>query len=508
MNAETLQFINSYAPTATTLRVFFPEIVLAILAMFTLVVDVISPRDNLKIGRSIASCGMLFAALMSFAQMLNWPPMDVGNEYSVVALFSTILIGCGFLTIRLTGVVAKRAEFSGPITNCLIIIATAAASILFKQADFLWFFVSLETLTILLYALVGSCRGNVASLEAGVKYLIAGAVSGAMLLFGIMLLYGFVALTGNYGSPIEFQALTDAIAKDSSNPMAIAGAMMVLGGVMFKFGILPMNFWIPDTYQGAPMHVTFFLATLSKATGLFAMFFFLIGVFLPLFDALFPVLVVLAILSMIVANVTALGQQNVKRLLGLSGASHASYLMLVLLAIMKYTHNSLWDASYDNTVFVMMFGAVILYMVFYVLSLYPIFSAMAHVPAHKGCEQELHIDDFAAMSSRSPLLATALTTGIASLAGIPPTVGFIAKLALLWVLFYAEMYVPAIIMLICVGGSVYYYFAWARKFYEKSDLPELKVAKSTTIRAFWLAGFSALTVVGCVLYFVLFGLIA
>ncbi|MCR5183524.1 MAG: hypothetical protein K6B46_02340 [Opitutales bacterium] len=502
MNAEILESINRSALTAGDLLGYSPEIVLGVLALLTLAIDAFFSRDNLKIGRTLGSCGMLFAILLSLMQVFGWESEWVGGGKPIFSVFSAILIACGFLALRLTASVERRAEFSGAITNCLIILATASASLLFKQDNLLGFFVLLETLTILLYALVASYRHSVASLEAGVKYLIAGAVSGGMLLFGIMLLYGFTALAG-ISDPLAYNSVITALAANPSDPMAIAGALFLIGGLMFKLGIFPMNLWIPDTYQGAPMHVTFLLATLSKATGLFAMLIFL-SVFLPLYKSLFPVLLVVALISMIHANVTALGQQRVKRLIGLSGASHASYLMLAALAFMKYISPVFEGEAQEDIVLFMMLAAIILYMVFYVLSLYPVFAAMALVPAHKGGEQDLHIDDFAELSSRSPLLTTALTSGIASLAGIPPTIGFVTKLVLLWILFYVEMYIPAIIMLLCVGGSVYYYFAWVRKFYEKSDLPKLETAKPLFAGRVGLSVFSALTVLGCVIYVLVF----
>lgn len=500
------EFIEIWQPTSALVSAFLPEIVLSAFALIVLALDVWCPKDRARIGVSAACCGLLVAMALAI-----FPPLSATQgERSIfmIADFnipSVFFIACAFLTILVGKVVRERTEFSVPITSHLVLIATAAAMALSKATNFVAFFVLLETLTITLYALVGSYRANVFSLEAGVKYLIAGGVSGGLMLFGIVLLYGATALAGgNAGAGMDwlgYEAVHRMLILNPENPIALVGAGMVLAGVMFKFGIFPMQFWIPDTYQGAPAHVTFFLATLSKGVG-FMMTILFLFVFRGVFDALFPILLVLTLISMVYANLAALGQQKVKRLLGLSGVSHAAYMMLGILAVMK----SLYSTENPSPFAVFMPLVILgLYMVFYVLALYPIFAAMVRVPAGNGDEAMQDFDDFRGLAKRSPVLAGALVSGLSSLAGIPPTVGFIAKLGILWLVFSAGLYVPAAIMLACVVASVYYYFGWMRSIFatDEGDVPADAPALLTPGMGARtsLVFFSALTVLGSLVYF-------
>lgn len=501
------EFIEIWQPRFSLLNTFLPEIVLAAFALIVLALDVWLPKKRYGTGIAVTYCGLLLAGVAAYLPAPYEHAEGIRSifGFSEIGIFTTpFFLVCAFLTVLIAKVVRERTEFSVPVTNHLILIATAAAIALTKVSNFVAFFVLLETLTVSLYALVGSYRTNVASLEAGVKYLIAGGVSGGLMLFGIVLLYGATAICG--GTPgagmdwIGYEAVYRMIESTPDNSIALVGAGMVLGGVMFKFGIFPMQFWIPDTYQGAPLHVTFFLATVSKAVG-FVMMIILLSVLQGIFGTLFPILLVLTLISMVYANLAALGQRKVKRLLGLSGVSHASYMMLGILAFAKEVSMS----SCENFFIVSATFVLVLYLVFYVFSQYPIFAVMARTPAYSGDEAMSDFDDFRGLAKRSPVLAGAISSGLASLAGIPPTVGFITKLGILWIVFCAGLYVPAAIMLACVVASVYYYFGWIRSVFSTDDgeLPEDApalllpgIAARTS-----LIFFTALTILGSLVYF-------
>ncbi len=504
------EFIELWQPTSALVKAFLPEIVLAVAALLVLALDVWLPKDRAKVGVATTCFALLAAGLIPFVV----PAESYANDsiFGCVAAGMTIapfFLACAFLTVLLGKTVRERTEFSAPITNHLVLIATAAAIALTKASNFVAFFVLLETLTVSLYALVGSYRTSVASLEAGVKYLIAGGVSGGLMLFGIVLLYGAAALSGVASGAetdvLGYSYVAQAFEANPNNPIMLVGAAMVLGGVMFKFGVFPMQFWIPDTYQGAPLHVTFFLATLSKAVGFYMTFALLATVFFPAFGGLFPILLGLTLISMIYANLAALGQRKVKRLLGLSGVSHASYMMLGILAFLSMMK----DGGNGKEAIPPMFAALMLYIVFYVLSQYPIFAVMARVSAQAGDESMQDFGDFRGLAKRSPVLAGALASGLASLAGIPPTVGFITKLGILWIVFSAGLYVPAAIMLACVVASVYYYFGWMRSIFstDESDTAEATPFAAPGIGARTsLVFFAALTVLGSLVYFALLAL--
>ena len=217
------------------------------------------------------------------------------------------------------------------------------------------------------------------------------------------------------------------------------------------------------------------------------------------------ILLAVTLISMVYANLAALGQRKVKRLLGLSGVSHASYMMLGILAFVKQGQVGLVSAE----AYPLMLAALMLYIVFYVLSQYPIFAVMARVSAQAGDEAMQDFSDFRGLAKRSPVLAGALASGLASLAGIPPTVGFITKLGILWIVFSAGLYIPAAIMLACVVASVYYYFGWMRSIFstDESDTADATPFAAPGIGARTsLVFFAALTVLGSLVYFALLAL--
>ncbi len=497
---------QDFQPSFQNVLALAPDILLVVAAVLSLAIDALCKKSAAKIGSTFASSALALAALISlFFPLVNGVfakvnPSEIFSFAVVVSRAGTILALAGFLAVRVANVVRERQEFSAPIVNHLILISTASAMALLKASNFIAFFVLLETLTISLYALVGAYRKNTFSLEAGVKYLIAGGVSGGLMLFGIVLLYGGVSLFGNAADPLSYFSVVEFLSRNPQNLLGLVGAGMVLAGILFKFGVFPMQFWIPDTYQGAPLHSTFLLAALSKSVGFFLALIFVLFVFYPIFPTLFPILLTLTLISLVYANTTALGQQKVKRLLGLSGISHAGYMMLTILAI-GHAMNS---GRFDISTFALSSAVLVLYIVFYILSLYPIFIAMARVPANLGDEAFQEFEDFRGLAKRSPILSAALSAGLASLAGIPPTVGFVAKLGLLIVIFAAGLYVPAFVMLGCVVAAIYYYFSWIRAAFSTESVPEnSEILPLTGTAKVSLIFFTALTILGCFAYLTL-----
>ncbi len=468
------EFYEFWQPGTGVLFTCLPEILLGVLALLALVFDVACKSCCAKrAANAFVSAALiaLFICLVgdAFPHSLDANLTSIffpGAEIFVSQYITPLFVACAFFAIRLSGIVRSResnAEISAPATTHLILIATAAASLLMKTANFIAFFVLLETLTVCLYALVGSNRGNAHSLEAGVKYLIAGGVSGGLMLFGIVLLYGGAALAGvpAFGyDPLGYATISVFLMQNPDSLLGLAGAGMVLAGVMFKLGVFPMQFWIPDVYQGAPTHVTFFLATLSKAVGLLLMFVMLF-IFSGVAGTLIPVLLACALISIVYANLTALGQRNVKRLLGLSGVSHAGYLMLGVLA----TFSLLLEKEFSSAALSAVLVA--LYLVVYIVTVYPIFSVMVRMPQTDDALQ--NFDDYEKLAKRNPFLAGTLAFGLGSLAGIPPTVGFIAKLGILYALFLAGFYGSIAVMLACVVAGIYYYFGWLRAAFVRGE---------------------------------------
>jgi NADH-quinone oxidoreductase subunit N len=300
-------------------------------------------------------------------------------------------------------------------------------------------------------------RTSAPSLEAGLKYLIMGALSSAILLFGIVLLYGAAgsagqqtALPGATAGPMNFGALRGFLAANPDNFLANIGAVFVLAGVAFKIGAVPFQIWIPDVYQGAPTPVTAFLAVASKAAGFAVLLTLVLNVFSPLQEVIVPVLSVMAVATILLGNLAALSQHNVKRLMGLSGVSHAGYLLVGVIAACREP---------------LAVGAVYFYLLAYLLASFTVFMVMAHVSGGNDADQEL--EHYANLARERPFLGTMLAVGLGSLAGIPPLAGFMGKLLIFIVAFKAAASLPSLywLLLVAVAGvvvSIYYYFGWIK----------------------------------------------
>jgi NADH-quinone oxidoreductase subunit N len=247
--------------------------------------------------------------------------------------------------------------------------------------------------------------------------------------------------------------------------MAAAGIVLVLAGVGFKIGAVPFQIWVPDVYQGAPTPVTAFLAVSSKAAGFAVLLVLVEQVFLPYEWLVTPVLTCMAAATLIFGNLAALKQHNVKRLIGLSGVSHAGF---ILLAVIPAAHSQ--AAA----------GAVYFYLVAYLLASFLVFGVMTVMSGPDDTRQEL--GDYAGLARQSPFLAGVLACGLGSLAGIPPLAGFLGKVFAFVAAFRAGHYGLLALAVLGVVVSIYYYFGWIRAAYF-SDEPPLSADVLARVRS-------------------------
>jgi NADH-quinone oxidoreductase subunit N len=367
-------------------------------------------------------------------------------------LLSAILV-CLLATITLKRQPVPKVEF-----HHIVIVVTAALMLLVQSNHFVMFFVALETVSVGFYVLVSYFRTSVSSLEAGLKYLVLSALSTAILLFGIVLLYGVAGsggLPGATASAMNFDALRGFLAANPDSFLANVGAALVLAGVAFKIGVVPFQIWIPDVYQGAPTPVTAFLAVASKAAGFAVLLTLAARVFDPLRDMVLPVLSLMAAATILFGNLAALPQRNVKRLIGLSGVSHAGYLLVGVIA-----------AVHREPLAV---GAVYFYLLAYLLASFAVFAVMAHVSGEDDADQTL--EHYANLAREHPFLGTVLALGLGSLAGIPPLAGFMGKLLIFIAAFRAGLYGLLLVAVVGVVISIYYYFGWIRAAFFPAPLP-------------------------------------
>jgi NADH-quinone oxidoreductase subunit N len=447
-----------------------PELLLGGLALLVLVFELVLPKAFRAIIPAVAVSGLAIVLLGlglhfhtafldqdTFGHLLHHS--EGGQVMRVFFLLTAILV-CLLATVTLDRQSVPKTEFYH-----LVIVVTAALMLLVQSNHFVMFFVALETVSVGFYVLVSYFRTSSASLEGGLKYLILSSLSSAVLLFGIVLLYGVAgsaALPGSTADAMNFDALRGFLAANPGNFLANAGAVLVTAGVAFKIGAVPFQFWIPDVYQGAPTPVTAFLAVGSKAAGFAVLLILALDVFRPLQAVMIPVLSVMAMGTILFGNLSALTQNNVKRLMGLSGVSHAGYLLIGVVA-----------AYYEP----MAVGAVFFYLFAYMLASFAVFAVMAHVSGGNDADQDL--EHYANLARERPFLGTVLAVGLGSLAGIPPLAGFTGKLLIFIFAFKAGLYGLLAVAVTGVVISIYYYFGWiSAAFYPSKRAIDIGTAKS------------------------------
>jgi NADH-quinone oxidoreductase subunit N len=431
-----------------------PELSLGCLALLLLVLEIILPKANqrqIPLVALVGQAGILIGLLLNFhTATLDTDTFNgllrhshQGQIMRVFFLLSSLFVtGLGLISLAKQKV--PQVEF-----NHIVLVITAAMMLLAQSNHFVMLFVALETVTVGFYILVSYYRTSPLSLEAGLKYLVMGALSSGLLLFGIALLYGVAgnpSLAGHTADSMGFASLRTFLEAggNSHNFLAASGVLLVLAGVAFKIGAFPFQIWIPDVYQGAPTPVTAFLAVGSKGAG-FAVLFNVLHVFAPCAWLLVPIVTLMAAATILFGNFAALTQHNVKRLIGLSGVSHAGFLLIGVLALA-------WVP--------MAAGAVHFYLFAYLFASFAVFGVMTHVAGADDADQEL--DHYAGLARRNPFLATVLAVGLGSLAGIPPLAGFMGKLFIFVAAFRAGLYGLLGVAVVGVVISIYYYFGWIK----------------------------------------------
>jgi len=387
----------------------------------------------------------------TFSGMLNQGFRgDVMRTFFLFSSFLVSLLGHRYLKLNRLRV----GEF-----HHLTMLATAGLMLLCQSNHFLMLFVALETVALCFYALVAYNRESSKSLEAGIKYLIFGALSSSLLLFGIVLIYGVASSPEvwgasyqdhNYADPLSFSYLSGFLAENQENLILRAGVVLVFAGIAFKVGVAPFQIWVPDVYHGSPLPITAFLAVSSKAAGFFVLLNLVNGPFEGMSEFLLPLFGFVATFTIFFGNLAACAQRKLKRMLGLSGVAHAGYLMVAVMASMRFAGDS------DRGVWVIVF-----YLFVYLVASFTVFGVMGLAQLKEESEHEFrHYED---LSKKQPWLAFVLVCGVASLAGIPPFAGFIAKALLISVAYEAKLYLSLVALVIGVVISIYYYFGWIRE---------------------------------------------
>ena len=332
-------------------------------------------------------------------------------------------------------------------------------------------FIGIEILSVSLYILAGSEKNNLSSNEASLKYFLMGAFATGILLMGITLIYG--ASGSFYLAGIE-QYFTSG---NELSPIAYIGMFLVLVGMSFKVSVAPFHFWTPDVYDGSPTFVTTFMSTVVKIAG-FAAFFKLFYIcFSSVSHYWIEVVSVLVILTVTIGAMTAITQKSVKRLLAYSSVSHAGYMLMVVLV----------GSDADNLMF---------YVVAYSISSIVAFSVLMLVQEAAG---NAEITSFEGLAKVNPLLGFAMTVSMLSLAGIPLTAGFMAKVYILTSVFNAGHGIVVLVAILTAMVGIYYYFKVIIAIYFKTASEETKLFTYNTSSLFKIVlflGIIAIIVLG------------
>ena len=376
------------------------------LALAILLLDLWTPAASKPRLGYLAAMGLGVILVMSFAGKITDNPMtEFGGLFICDGLgifFKRFFIGAAILVVLMGVEYSDRIPVGIAEFYVLVLLALAGMMFAASANDFILVFVSLELITVTFYVLVSFQRGQLASLEAGVKYLVMGGLSAAFLVFGIALLFAASNST-------SFTVLNAASASLAHNRLFWLGLLLILVGLAFKIAVFPMQMWAPDVYQGAPTPVTAYLAIASKGAGfvlLLRVLFMAVPFVSRHWEKLF---MAVAGITILYGNLCALPQRSLKRLLGYSSIAHAGYLMLGVAAL-----------NADGA------AAVLYYLAGYLFTLGAAFVVICLV-----CRETDDIGALAGLSRRSPLLAAALAMAMVSLAGIPPLAGFAGKLLLL-----------------------------------------------------------------------------
>ena len=316
--------------------------------------------------------------------------------------------------------------------------------IMISANSFLTVYLGLELLALCLYALVAFHRESSAGAEAAMKYFVLGALASGMLLYGISMVYG---ATGQ----LTFPEVASVIASgDADQTVLVFGLVFIVVGVSFKFGAVPFHMWVPDVYQGAPTPVTLFLGSAPKIAAFALTIRLLVDGMGSLVEQWQNMLIILAVLSMALGNVVAIAQSNVKRMLAYSTISHVGFIFLGLLAGT--------DKGYSAAMF---------YAITYALTAAGAFGVITML-SRKGFDAE-NLHDLKGLNDRSPWLAFMMLLIMFSMAGVPPTVGFFAKLFVLDAVVSVDMvWLAVVAVFFSIIGAFYYIRAVKMMYFDKA----------------------------------------
>ncbi|MBI4309284.1 MAG: NADH-quinone oxidoreductase subunit N, partial [Candidatus Omnitrophica bacterium] len=408
------------------------ELLITVILVMLVVVDILLPKDTKTDWLGILSFIGLFGAIGFWLSQRHLTGQTFDGMFIVDSLawfFKGIFLAAMVFVVAMT---QKFFESMGSRKNefyLLLWLALLGMSLIASSADFLVLFIAIEILTLSLYVMTAYLKSDAHSIEAGMKYLILGALASGFFLYGLSFLYGAVHSTG-------FAAVQGYVNSHAMAPMTLFALVLIFAAIGFKIASVPFHLWVPDVYQGAPTPVTALLSVGSKAAGFVILVRLFFGIFAPWHGQWSLVLAALTANTMCYGNLGALFQTNIKRLLGYSSIAHAGYLLMGAAA------GSALGVSAIN---------------FYLLGyLFTNLAAFLVIVLFCIAAKSDNIEDYAGLSQRSPLLACVLLLALVSLAGLPPLAGFFGKFTLLMATVQSGFVWLALVAAVNIIISLYY----------------------------------------------------
>ena len=413
------------------------------------------------VGLSAAFIANLYIPILFTDSTVNIFLSQIAFDSFAQIFNSLVILGTG-LAVLLIYNSKELEEVNSYEILALILLASSGMIIMIQGVDLISLFIGLEIASIASYALAGLVKGEKSSSESSIKYFLLGAFSSGLLLFGIAFIFGACSHT----NIIEIARIIIE-GEILSKPILLIGVGFLVVGFCFKIASVPFHMWTPDVYEGAPTSITAYFATLVKVAS-FAIFLRIFVVNFVVIDIdWFKFIWILAVLTMTIGNFGALLQNNIKRMLGYSSIAHAGYILIGFLLI---------NADYYTT------GASV---IFFYLVAYTVMNLGAFgvvILISKKQRISFDIDSYRGVSKTSPFLAAVLTLFLISLAGIPPTGGFMAKFYVFSEAIRSEFYIIAIIGILNSLLSVYYYLRVIVKIYFEKGEGIIEITKSAPIR--------------------------
>lgn len=423
-----------------------PTLLVSLGAMLVLLLEVFLARRASFLGRPLtrhwlgSALALVSAVFLGLAALVTWQAFLGGDSvvfnpanplvrldrfanFAIALVCVASLLSCLLSVGYLSENGIQHGEY-----YALVLIATSGMMLLVSAVDMVMLFLGLEIMSIPIYVLAGFDRRKLRSNESALKYFLIGSFASAVLLYGMALLYGATGQT-------DFAGIRAAW---TGTPLALLGLGLVLIGFAFKVSSVPFHQWVPDVYEGAPTTVTAYMSVAVKAAAFAALLRVMTEAFGPQHPMLEPLLFALSAATMLVGNVMAVIQDNVKRMLAYSSVAHAGYVLIGLVAGSADAH-----------------GAMLFYLLAYLFTNLGAFAVVVALAQH-GREHD-RIDDFTGLAERRPALAALMTLFMLSLAGIPGTVGFMAKFHLFLAAVRAGHVVLTVVAVLASVISFYYY---------------------------------------------------